>query len=360
MTGSPQMADMALDRALAASTTPMIPAGLANRITATATASSQRQMRGPFKARRTRWANRKSRARRPVIFGTIGGGLLAVSAMAAALGGDGRFDFARITKPVIELFVPEQPRQTAAMRRSAPDHTSAVVRESGAAAASDAGQRTLIQQPGWSGRQLRRAYVLRQRMERFRLRQNPVASPIPIVRPRLAQRQSLQRSRPAGGADLTPTQQRRLDRRLERGELVAPQLRDRIIDRRRDRAVAVRPDRPAGGALQQPGLASPPMRIDQPVGAPTRLSNASALPVAIGPMPASQPALIENTPPGPLPQQLPDVRPALTNGDMPAAINPRRAAILERLQASQTARRARAQRRDAPRPQRPRIPRRRR
>lgn len=359
MTGVPQMADMALDRTLAASATPMMPAGLPGRITATATASSQRQMRGPFKARRTRWANRKGRARRPVIFGTIGGGLLAVSAMAAALGGDGRFDFARITKPVIEFFVPDQPIQTASVQRAAPDSTPALVRESGAAAASDAGQRTLVQRPGWSGRQLRRAYVLRQRMERLRLRQNPVAGPAPIVRPRLAQRQSLQRSRPADGAGLTPTQQRRLDRRLERRDMVAPQLRDRIIDRRRDRAIAVRSDRPAGGALQQTGLASPPVRIDQPVGAPTRLNDAPTLPVAAGPTPASQPALIENTSPGPLPQQLPDVRPALTNGDMPATNNARRVAILERVQASQAARRARAQRPDAPRPQRPRIPRRR-
>lgn len=355
MTGEPQMTDMALDRAMAASATPVMPAGLADRITATATASSQRQMRGPFKARRTRWANRKGRARRPVIIGAIGGGLLVVSAMAAALGGDGRFDFARITKPVIEFFVPEQSTQTAAMQRPAPDHTPSVVRESGTTAASDARQRT-----GWRGRQLRRAYVLRQRMERLRLRQIPGSNPTPIVRPRLAQRQTVQPNRPAGGARLTPTEQRRLDYRRDRRDLVAPQLRDRIIDRQRNQAVAARSDRPAGAALQQPGFALPPVRIDPPAGVPTRLSNAPALPTATGSTLAGQPALIENTALGPPPQQLPDVRPALTNGDIPAATNARRAAILERVQASQAASRARAQRRDVPRPQRPRLPRRRR
>ena len=106
MTAQSQMIDPALDRALSASRDPVVPADLTTRIAAQAVAQPQRRISGPFQAWRTRRTNKPRRARRPVVFGVIGGGLMAASAVAAAWVSDGTFEIARITKPVIELFMP--------------------------------------------------------------------------------------------------------------------------------------------------------------------------------------------------------------------------------------------------------------
>ena len=114
MTAQSQMIDPALDRALSASRDPVVPADLTTRIAAQAVAQPQRRISGPFQAWRTRRTNKPRRARRPVVFGVIGGGLMAASAVAAAWVRDGTFEIARITKPVVELFMPEAPQERAA------------------------------------------------------------------------------------------------------------------------------------------------------------------------------------------------------------------------------------------------------
>ena len=131
MTAERQMTDPALDRALARSRDPFVPPDLATRVTAQAVSHQQRRLFGPFPAWRTRRTDRTGRRRRPIVFGFIGGGLLAASAVAAAWVSDGTFEIARITKPVVELFMPEPPEQVAAVRTAPPATPRPIRRQAG-------------------------------------------------------------------------------------------------------------------------------------------------------------------------------------------------------------------------------------
>lgn len=369
MTAEPQMTDRALDAALAKSRDPMVPADLARRVTAQATAQPQRRIGRPFLARRTRRKPRKSRARRPVLFGAIGGGLLAASAVAAALVSDGTFQLARITKPVVELFVPESPRETvtAPVVPAAPARPAVEVDTDAPAAVRG----VTAPRPGWRMRQLRRAIIVRQRLERVREARIAETRPPERTIPRRAVAavripgagtlNAQQRARARARIDsLTPEQRQRVDQLRERRAAAPPAIRERIADRRRDRIGERLAERGVDGPAQRPASASPaalarPVEIQSSRGVPT---------VSDSPVPAnaSRSMIIDNTSPGPEPAQLDQIRPELPTAETPAAAGARRTAIQERIRAARAAQRVRAaQRRSGPqRPARPRVPPRRR
>ena len=365
MTAEQQPIDRALDAALAKSRNPAVPADLVSRVTAEATAQPQRRIGGMFQARRTRRPARKRRARRPIVFGTIGGGLLAASAVAAALVSDGTFELARITKPVVELFVPEAPRETvrapvapAAPQRPATD----IERDTPMAERVGAAQR-----PGWRLRQVRRAMIVRQRLERLRQARAEEA-PVPerLVPRRAARIPEIRMATPEQRArvrarieSLTPEQRQRL---RERRAATLPAVRDRVAERRRDHV---------SDRLRDRGV-DVPVPVQRPS---TVVPDALDRPVATRPLPTASTAsespaepttrrsmIIENAPPGPEPAPVDQVRPNLPAADTPAATSARRAALQQRIRAARAAERARAaQRRNGvQRPARPRVPPRRR
>ncbi|WP_299326813.1 hypothetical protein [Parasphingopyxis sp.] len=359
------MTDKTLDSALAKSRDPMVPAGLAQRVAAEAMAQPQRSIEGPFQARRTRRPARKRRARRPIVLGAIGGGLMAASAVAAALVSDGTFELARITKPVVELFVPEAPRETveAPATPAAPPVRAAADAEMDAPLAERA---VVAQRPGWRIRQVRRAMIVRQRLERLRqARAEGTVSPEQgLPRRTVAPVRALspeQRARVRQRIEsLTPEQRQRLREVRERRMAAPPAVRERIIERRRDRIGERLRDRGLDAPVQRPGSATPDTPDRPAATQPSRTAPAaSEAPAASN---ARRSMTIENTPPGPEAAPLDQIRPELPAADMPAATSARRDAIQQRIRAARAAERARAaQRRNgAQRPARPRVPPRRR
>ncbi|QLC23954.1 hypothetical protein HFP57_02170 [Parasphingopyxis algicola] len=375
MTVRAPMTDIALDRALAASPDPVMPTDLADRIIAEATARPQRRTRVLFKGRRTRRVNGRRRMRRPIILGSIGGGLLAASAVAAALVSDGTLDLKRIAEPVIELFVAEPPRETAASVGNAQASAQLNVNETPTAEID--GAEPLIRSALGESRasQLRRAFALRRRLQDLAPRQ-PQTRPA-TQRPRLAQRRALEAARQQATAGGSATiarrirangwteapiavQNDRLEAARQRSNPGLPISRDNISDAQRMRIIdTIRNRRSAEPASHLPAANLP--ATDRPTSIPAQQRPITATQSSGTEPPARLPMIIDNTPPGPEPVELPLTRPDLSNGDQPGTASARRNAMVERLRAAQAAQRARAaaQRRTTP-PRRPRIPRRRR
>ncbi|QLC21075.1 hypothetical protein HFP51_02055 [Parasphingopyxis sp. CP4] len=370
MTAEPQMIDPALDRALSASRDPVVPAGLTTRIAAQAVAQPQRKISGPFQAWRTRRTNKSRRTRRPVVFGVIGGGLMAASAVAAAWVSDGTFEIARITKPVVELFTPAAPQETAAAPAAPVTPRPASIAVDGAPGADAPRERAT-----WIDRPFVRAGLIRQRIERIRTRR-ALAGVTPVVN-RPLERRIIRRSLSQPGRRLTETQRARIRERIQamppeqrqqrieeirqRRAVTPPAARERAIEARRARIQQRMRER--GANPPPPALQSTNRPPARPMAAPPVDAPPTATPVAIeGPVPDApvtrRSITIEDSGPGPEPMQMPEARPNMSAADTPATAAARRAAIQARIQAARAAQRARAAGRNPPqRPPRPRIPR---
>ena len=382
MTAELKTIDPALDRVLAAASEPMVPAGLAGRITAEAVAKPQRKPNGLLRSRRTR--PERTRRGRPVILGSIGVGFMAVSAVAAALVSEGRLDVTALTEPIAAVFRPSpeppqrvaetpEPRQPIEARTQVSAEAPDIDADTAAGVAAQAGTRHSLTP-------LQRAFVVRQRLRRQALaRRMAVATPAErqVIRRRVAT-QSLRRAafrraslnnpdRPVQrlreavrSGELTPAQRERIQalrerraRRLEAADTPAVlQQRLERIEARRARLGELRRERLGIDRPQQPAVRPSAADLSGPAASPFRPLPAENQPNALPSPPADIPISIRpNRADGPPPEIMgPAPRPPAAAPDRPRVVPP-----VER------ARRA-AQRRanQRQRPRRPRIPRRRR
>lgn len=352
-----------LDQALGAAREPAAPAGLVSRIVDHAIAQPQQgRMNGLPPHRAARHRSRKRRIRRPALFGAIGGGLIAASAVAAALASDGRLDLAGLARPIMDLFGAPQAQTVTPPPPARQASASAPPVET---PARDAGEATrpitapVIDEMG------RRALRLRRAMARLRMRQRRMIAQdgdrAALGRPALRRRASPQ-AVPALAVDRRAMGAARRARVLrEAGQASTPREivrasggpagensglapRERLRQRIRDARRGTDRDRPAAAGPVSAASAQPPE-------------------AASGDRQAGRDGLIGDIrSPGPEPMDLPapTAEPAAGDAaarpDAPQRVTPtaaQRRALQRRLQ-QQRLRRA-----DRPRPSRnrPRIPR---
>ncbi|NNC73787.1 MAG: hypothetical protein HKN78_13060 [Sphingomonadaceae bacterium] len=363
-----------LDQALAASRDPIAPGDLAGRIVTEATAQSQHKPNGLLPRRRPRRERRNGRVRRPVILSSIGGGLIAISAVAAALAVDGRLDVSQLAKPVMGLFgaaptevverpVPQSRPQTASAAPMAPE-AEIVANAPLRAERQDRPLRRL-------GQRFRRIALARRLQQRRRAALADDGTTPPTLRRRWGRQ--LSAARRDAGIDNRPIHERAANRTISSATLRERRadriraLREQsgnaaspVTNRRAARAAAIgdrlRERRSAHSAISAPAA--------RPASLPTSDSPSATQNVASA-TPVSRPDLIaENVPPGPEPMALPDVSPqAAQSSQGEAAGGAQRPRARNAAEQRRALRRDRIQRRmrqsDRPRRlrDRPRIPR---